>query len=498
MTRSFRDTALRGAHLASAGWALTQALNFAAYLVLARLISPASFGHFAEASVVTGVGALFAESGMMAALIHRNDRLDEAASTAAVATFLTGLVLCPAAAATAPLLGLLFHSGEVTALALALSGWLLLRALTVVPDALLQRRFSFLRRVVVEPLGVAAFAVTSIVLASHGHGAWALVAGTYAAMTAQVVSAWAFVRWRPRLHLASIAMWRELVGYARHVFASELLRRSASQVDVLSLGSVASAGAVGQYRNGLRLARQPHDGWVQVAAYVLLPTFARMRDDPVRFRAAVQQTTATMFMVVAPLVAMLVAVGHPATMLALGRQWSEAGYVVMALAGFVAGGTFVSLASEVLKAAGRPQLLVRTHVATLLTTCACVPALAWLGPVGAALGVSLSTVLTAGYVAWLLRAAVAIRWGAIARAAFHPYAAAAGAAVVSFAIGGRLEPESADNVTAGAAVLAMVAAGSVTYLALLRVLDPTSMARLRALVPGSTQDADASPTGATT
>jgi O-antigen/teichoic acid export membrane protein len=498
MPPSFRDTALRGAHLASAGWALTQGLNFAAYLVLARLISPTSFGHFAEASVITGVGALFAESGMMAALIHRNERLEEAASTAVVSTLLTGLLLCPVAAATAPLLGLLFGSGEVTVLALALSGWLFLRATTVVPDALLQRRFSFLRRVVVEPLGVTAFAVTAITLAAHDHGAWALVAGTYASMVAQVVSSWAFVRWRPQLRLASTAMWRELVGYARFVFASELLRRCAAQVDVLALGSMGSAGGVGQYRNGLRLARQPHDGWVSVAAYVFLPTFARMRGDAPRLRMAIERTMATMFMVVAPLVAMLVAVGHPATMVALGREWSEAGYVVMGLAGFVAGGTFISLASEVLKATGRPRLLARTHVVTLLTTCVCVPALAWLGPVGAALGVSLSTMLTAGYVGGLLRGVVGIAPRAVAHAAARPYLAAAGAAVASLAIGRLLEADALDGVAAAAAVLLMVTAGLGIYLVLLRFLDPTSIDRLRVLVPRPLKHDDGPGTEATT
>jgi O-antigen/teichoic acid export membrane protein len=486
-----RNRTLHGAHLASAGWILSQGLNFATYVALARLISPASFGHFAEASVVIGVGSLFAESGMMAALIHRDGRLEEAASTAAVATLVTGLVLCPAAAATAPLLGLLFDSGDVTSLALALSGWLFLRAATVVPDALLQRRFSFLRRVAVEPLGVSAFAITAIVLASHGHGAWALVAGTYASMLVQVVCCWAFVRWRPKLRLASVATWRELVDYARFVFASELLRRAASQVDVLALGSVGPSGAVGQYRNGLRLAKQPHDGWVQVAAYVLLPTFARMRDEPARFRAAIERTMATMFMVVAPLAAMLVAVGHPGTMLVLGREWSDAGYVVMALAGFVIGGTFISLASEVLKADGRPRLLARTHVATLLTTCACVPALVWLGPVGAALGVSLSTMLTAAYTSRLLRAVVGIGPGAVARAAARPYLAAAGATAASFAVGRLLEPASAESLTAGAAVLVMLAVGFATYAALLQTFDPTSAARLRVIMPRWILRADA-------
>jgi O-antigen/teichoic acid export membrane protein len=484
---------LRGAHLAGAGWMLTQGLNLAAYIVLARLITPESFGHFAEASVVIGVGSLFAESGIMAALIHREDRMEEAASTAVISTFATGLLLCPLGAATAPLLGLLFGSEEVTSLALVLSGWLFFRAATVVPDTLLQRRFSFVRRVVVEPLGVIAFAVTSVLLASAGHGAWALVAGMYASIVTQATCSWAFARWRPRLRLASFAMWRELMGYARYVFASEVLRRFAGQLDVLALGTTGSPGGVGQYRNGLRLARQAHDGWVAVAAYVLLPTFARMREDPARLRHAVDVTLATMFMLVAPLVALMVAVGHPGTLLVLGSEWGQAGFVVVALAGFVAGGTFISLASEVLKATGYPQLLTRTHVATLATTVVCVPALAWLGPVGAAAGVSLSSLLTAAYAATLLRTPVGLRLRTVAAAAVRPYCAAALAAGTALAAGALADDGAGGAGPAYMAPLLAALTGAV-YVVALRILDPSSTGRLLALRPRRMPPDRAAPT----
>ena len=71
-----------------------------------------------------------------------------------------------------------------------------------------------------------AFGVTALVLCSDGAGWWGLVAGMYAAISVQAVAAWAFVRWRPRLKLASVAMWKELARYGRHVLGSEILRDS--------------------------------------------------------------------------------------------------------------------------------------------------------------------------------------------------------------------------------------------------------------------------------
>ena len=141
------DTVVRGAGLAGAGYVLAQVFTLGFYLVLARIASPEDFGEFAAGSLLVSVGLLFTESGMLAALIHRPDRIDEAASTATVVTALSGLGLSLLALAAAPLVGLLFDSGRIGSIAAATSGLLLIRSLAVVPEALLQRQFSFLRRV---------------------------------------------------------------------------------------------------------------------------------------------------------------------------------------------------------------------------------------------------------------------------------------------------------------------------------------------------------------
>ena len=199
-------TTVRGIGVAGAGYIGSQALNFVAYLVLVRLLDPKDFGLYAAGTVITGITSLFAESGMLAALITRKDRIDEAASTAFVSLALTGIALTCASLAVAPLLGLAFHSGQVSKITAVLSGWLFVRALTIVPDAMLQRQFSFARRVIVDPAGVLAYAAASIPLAATGAGVWALVAGSYASILTQAIGAWVACGFRPNLRLASFAM----------------------------------------------------------------------------------------------------------------------------------------------------------------------------------------------------------------------------------------------------------------------------------------------------
>ena len=90
---SLGRSTLRGARLSLAGFVLSRGMMLGAYVVLARLVSPTDFGHYAAASVITGVGTVFSESGMLSALIRRPGRIDEAASTAFFSLVISGTLL---------------------------------------------------------------------------------------------------------------------------------------------------------------------------------------------------------------------------------------------------------------------------------------------------------------------------------------------------------------------------------------------------------------------
>src|SRR5687768_14799544 len=109
-SRSLTGTVVRGASLAVAGYALAQIITLGFYVALARLATPEEFGQFAAASIVVNVGLLFTESGMLAAIIHRRERVEAAASTAVVSTALGGLLFSLMALALSPLIGSFFGS----------------------------------------------------------------------------------------------------------------------------------------------------------------------------------------------------------------------------------------------------------------------------------------------------------------------------------------------------------------------------------------------------
>jgi O-antigen/teichoic acid export membrane protein len=383
--------------MAGAGYVLAQVFTLGFYLALARLASPDDFGEFAAGSILVSVGLLFTESGMLAALIHRKDRIDEAASTATIASALSGFGLALAALAAAPLIGLLFDSHRIGTIAAGTSGLLFIRALPVVPEALLQRSFSFLRRMVVEPAGVLAFGTASVIACSNGMGPWGLVIGYYASAVVDVALSWGLVRWRPRLRQASISMWRELIGYGRFVLASNVVMRAGEQIPVVLLGRFVSTDALGQYRYADRMTSTPLALLVQAASYVLFPAFARITDDRERFRAGAMRSLRMMCALAFPLGLLLVPLAVPAAVLLFGEVWRDSGYAAIALIGVPVAGTITSFVSETAKADGRPDLVARLHVVSVSSSTVAVIALLPFGLVGVSAGISVGLTVACVY-----------------------------------------------------------------------------------------------------
>jgi PST family polysaccharide transporter len=476
-------TVLRGASFAGLGYVSGQVLTLGFYLALARLATPDDFGQFAAASVITNVGLLFTESGMLAALIHRRDRIEEAANTAVLSTAMGGLLFALLALAASPLVGLLFHSGEIGTLAAAMSGLLFVRSLQVVPEALLQRRFSFVRRMVIEPVQVIAFGVAAVIATSNGLGAWGLVIGYYAAATTDVILSWALVRWRPRPRLASVSMWRELVAYGRHVLGANLVLRVGDEVPTVLIGRFVSQGALGQYRYANRIASTPLALVLGAASYVVFPAFARISHQRERFTAAFLDSLRWFSALAMPLGMILLPLGIPTAVILFGDVWRDAGDAATALCVYAAAASLVSIASEGLKAEGRPDVLVHVHLVSFGTATFAMVALLPFDLVGVAAGLSVGIAIGAVYALARLGNILQIE----ARTMFGQiWPSAAAAIVMALTVlpldREVIQPDTYSTLPALAllALEGLIALG--IYSAILIALAPDTISRLRALL----------------
>jgi PST family polysaccharide transporter len=395
--RDLTGTVARGVGLAGGGYAITQGLNLLIYLALARLATPEDFGQLAAGAILVTAGLWFADSGLSDALVQRRDRVEEAASTAAIATILGGVLLGLAALAASPLVGRLFNSHEVGLVAAASAGWIVIRAPAGIPDAIMQRRFIFLRRVVVDPLGIVAFGAVAIPTTAAGLGVWGLVLGNYAQFATMSISSWVLARWRPRLRLASVAMWRELVGFGRHILAAGVIARITGVATTGIIGRGLGTDLLGQFRYGTRVVQGPLGGLINVGSYVLFPAFSRISTDAPRFERGFRRGIRLTCLVAMPASLALLPLGTPMAVILFGGQWRVAGHIASAMFAFTGTRALIAIIREAFKASGRTEFLSKLQTISGVLTVGLMAAAIPLGTVAVAGANSVSSIAAAAY-----------------------------------------------------------------------------------------------------
>ncbi|WP_067570858.1 lipopolysaccharide biosynthesis protein [Nocardia acidivorans] len=384
----------RGASLSAAGIAAVQGIALAQTLVLAHLLSPSQIGVFTAGTVLTTFVVVFSHSSLSHALIQRRDHLADAAETVFWATLISGAMLAVVLLATAPVLSALFGNSQVGLVAAASSGTVLLTSLMAVPDALMQREFQFRRRVIVDPANAAAFAIVSITGAAAGWGVWALVTGYYAALTVSVIAAWWLSGWRPGRGRFRLGLWREMAVFAFPLLIESVLERAIEVTEVVLVGHRLETAALGNYRNGRRLAFLPVMAIIQICSYVLFPAFARISGERERFRRGYLTALGWMWLAVVPASALLAAIGEPTVVLLLGDPWRGAGVLVETMCGVGVGYALMSVSAEALKGAGRPQLINGMSGVGALTAIPLLVLLLPRGLSGVGVALSISALLT--------------------------------------------------------------------------------------------------------
>jgi O-antigen/teichoic acid export membrane protein len=324
--------------------------------------------------------------------------------------------------------------------AAAMAGYLLINELAMVPNALLQRRFSYVRRVVLAPAVALVTGGVAIAALASGLGTWAFVIGAYAGAVTDTTLSWLFVRWSPCFADVRYSTWRELARYGRHVLASGAMTRADYDGRTAIVGHFLGTASVGAYALAYRLALQPLALLKNGFSYVLFPALTRIADDPDRLRGASIRTLRWSTTAAFPMVAILVALAHPAVALVFGSRWHEAATALRWMALYAGGGVVLSVAAETWKAVGEPKWLARSTALAAGTTLAFTAALLPFGVAGPAAAVTIGTTVAAAYALFVLARTIGVSVWRLVQVLVAPTISAAAAGIAAGALVSMTDP----------------------------------------------------------
>lgn len=357
--------------LASAWWMsgsnlVAQSFAYASLILLARWLSPASFGTVAVGTAIVYFANLFVDGGTRGALVvaPHIDRAD--AMRASRRCIVIALVLTATMAAAAPVVVDKFASGgDATAVA-ALALCLPLSAVGVVPTALLQKSIHFRSLAGITAAANILSALSAVGLAMAGLGVWALVARQLIlfAIMAALSSALCLKAFRAgRLILKTNHTADRSPNARRWFFLFAIFAMATLNMDNLVVGASGSASLVGLYALAFTIAMAPTTQLSEPVGKVLSAA-AALRPDASAER--VEQSVRLMSMLLIPLLPVGILAAPWFLPAVLGTKWEPIVVPFQVLLVVGVGHAIVNCVGEVLS--GNGHIAFRTKV--MIVRCA--------------------------------------------------------------------------------------------------------------------------------
>ena len=419
---------LKARTFASAVWSIVRigwnnAANIAIFLVLARLLAPRAFGVFALATVVVEVTRVVAGAGFSDVILRERTVDEDLADTLFWANVGLGLIVGAAILVLAGGYGALMHQPELTHVLWALAPLVPLSSLGGVHLARKLRDFGH--------RAVAARAMTASVLggfgaivgAFSGWGVWSLVVEAVILDTVGLVFAWRNYPWRPRL----VFKWARLKGvlaFSSGMMATQLLWLMIGRVPDLFIGRRIGATAVGVYRVAMRMIDLIGQTVLAPVGSVAMITFARLQDDPVRFRRAYTRMVGLVALLTLPAILGFGVVSQEAIAVIFGSRWLASAPIASVLCMVALPITLNYFSAPALAAKNQSRRMLQIAAIQLVSTVAMVACAAPFGLLAVAASYTARTYLTMPVSQWMLTKYAHIDMGAVVRAVLSPLLAA--------------------------------------------------------------------------
>lgn len=288
--------------------------------VLARLLTPADFGYIAMATVVTELAALFGGFGFTNVLIQRRviNRLH--LDTVFWAAISVGALL----AATVFFLSFVaawFYADPLTGeLLRVLCITFPLNSATNVHEAIVGRLMRFKIEFLIQISSIAIRGVAAIGFAYLGFGVWSLVAGALTGAAVSFCCYWLAVPYRPRFRFHGaylVTNWKTSSSY----FSSGLLYYINTNLDLVLIGRVLGASALGYYQNARSLTDEIRARIAMPLQRVLFPAFSAIQSDRERLQQSVMRSGRLLAAIIIPVGLGLSAISEELVPVLYGDQW---------------------------------------------------------------------------------------------------------------------------------------------------------------------------------
>jgi PST family polysaccharide transporter len=309
----------------------SQGVRILATMVLARFVSKEDYGHYELILTIPSLLAAVGDLGVTRSVTGNHDLPDdEVRDTALIFLFLLSLVFAALAVAGGWYYARNNNDARLLSVGVIVAATFVVQNVQASQMAMLARELRFARWAGVEALMMLATVLTGIVVAVAGGGIFALaLQQLMAQICGLIVTVHAKpLRW-PRA--ASRTVTSRLLSQGWKISIYQWTNNVQGSLSRMAIGQVAGVTAVGVFGRASGIRDLIGFNLVNSFDLVLMPLFARAKDDPARLRDLLVRGSVGVTSLCGFGVAWLFAVAPDLIRVVLGRNWSEVPDLLRAL-----------------------------------------------------------------------------------------------------------------------------------------------------------------------
>jgi PST family polysaccharide transporter len=329
-------------------------ITFLVTLILARLLSPDSFGLVAYAAVFFTFVGIFVDAGFSDAIVQFASLDREHLDTAFWISVISGTLLAFGSFVASNWIAVLFHEPRLGPIIRWLSPSFILSSLNSIQAALLRRNLEFRSLTIRSFISTLASGIVAVIMAFIGYGVWSLVAKSLVAGTVSVITLWQVSKWRPSLRF-SWRHFKELFSFGVNIVGGDFVDFLSTNADNFLIGYYLGSVSLGYYSLAYNLLITLTDLLVTVPNVVSFPIFSRIQNDIERLKSAFYEVTQLQSLIAFPVFLGLFAVAPEAARVLYGEKWLASIPIIQILmiSGITRSATYFY--SSIFRASGKPS-----------------------------------------------------------------------------------------------------------------------------------------------
>jgi len=299
-----------------------RSLSFVKTAILARILSPASFGVFGIASIVLEMLEVLTETGVNIFLVQEKDNVDKYISTSWVVSMIRGIIISILIILLAPFISSFFKSADTLSLIYIISAVPFIRGFINPSVVKFQKEMSFNKEFFYSSFLFVIEASVSISLSIITRSPIALIWGMVASAIVEVILSFIVVTPRPKLNLDSL-LSKEIISRGKWVTGAGIFNYFFLHGDDIVVGRLLGQTSLGLYQVAYRISILPITEVADIFGRVAFPAYVKHGEDKERLKKSFFKIVLGIAAIVIPFGIVLFIFTKEIVLIVLGSKWLE-------------------------------------------------------------------------------------------------------------------------------------------------------------------------------